>query len=353
MGITGLSKYLNDNGLLKSYDIDELDGKIIAVDMGVLMCRYYNIAAKTIVKSMDLRTERFSEDMILPGFISSVVMFLSSMLGYGVIPILVFDGKKSQIKSDEHEKRDEQSRKKRKNMLKLIKQMDKKELIDITSDDIENLVKAICNASLPNKNSKNVIIEICKKSGIPVLLAEYEADIVCATLVRKSLADAVYSKDTDMLAHLTESVIVNISNNMFTAYLLPEILSKMKVSKNQFRDICIFSGCDYNGVGMRGYGIIKLLKILKEYGSFKSAAKSLDSFDLKSCKYEQSRKEFSKKKLNKIVDGDYKDFQLPQSIEISDDFKEIMISYGCKSSLKRYTNILNDMQEHIQSILAR
>lgn len=354
MGIKYLSKYLTNKRLKVRCDTKELSGQVLAIDMSqIFIHRYYNVSAKTAIKSLDIRVDKVDESVIYPGFISHLMLFLSRIIGYGILPILVFDGKPSPNKFDEHKKREKQSQRNRETMLDAIQEINSKEQIDITDEDIDRLTNLMSNASSPNKEIKQHIITICEKSGLPVIVAKYESDIVCATLVRKGIANAVYSEDTDMLAHLSERMITEIRSDYFLGYDLSDILSRMGMSKSDFRDYCIFSGCDYNGSGIRGYGPTRLMELLNEHGSFKAASKAIPSFkEMKiQCRYDICRSEFRKRKLRSIVDEKYLDFQLPESIIIHEDFEECVNFYCTIRSTRSYIKALNDMRSHLDSIL--
>lgn len=80
---------------------------------------------------------------------------------------------------------------------------------------------------------------------IPFIVAEGEADDQMASLYNKKIIHACLSDDMDMLPKGCENLI-QMSADGIHQYYLPKILTELKLSREQFIDLCILLGSDYN-----------------------------------------------------------------------------------------------------------
>jgi len=80
-----------------------------------------------------------------------------------------------------------------------------------------------------------------------VYVPTMEADIVCATLVKKRYADCVLSTDYDILAYGARYLIINMDykKKVFDIIDLTRILKSLTISYDQFVVMVALSGCDY------------------------------------------------------------------------------------------------------------
>jgi 5'-3' exonuclease len=96
----------------------------------------------------------------------------------------------------------------------------------------------------------SIIKKILDKFQIPQFTARNEAEALCSYLCRKGYVYAVYSTDTDNLAHGCPRLITNIENKannlIFHGVLLNILLEKLEFNYLTFKDFCIMCGCDYN-----------------------------------------------------------------------------------------------------------
>lgn len=80
---------------------------------------------------------------------------------------------------------------------------------------------------------------------IPFIVANGEADDQMASLYNKNIIHACLSDDMDMLPKGCDNLI-QISSDGICQYYLPEILTELNLSREQFVDLCILLGSDYN-----------------------------------------------------------------------------------------------------------
>ena len=142
-------------------------------------------------------------------------------------------------------------------------------------DLMEELEKLKKNMIIIDKK----VIDDCKKlltnMGIPYIVANGEAEALCARLIQKGYVMACLSEDMDILANGGKLFLRNFNenNNKVLEYDLDKILKNFEMDYNQFVDLCILCKCDYTttitNIGReRAYTFIKKYKTIENIIDF-------------------------------------------------------------------------------------
>ena len=174
---------------------------------------------------------------IFTGLFHQIITFRK----YNITPIYVFDGEYTIEKTKTIENRKKVRDELLKKYTELEKQIDKSD---------KNAMKELFKMKNKLFYIDTACINYCKELfdclGVPYILSNCEADIVCAYL---SINDYVYgclSEDFDLLTFGCKRLIKNLKNETVTIYTLYSLLPELKMnSLDQFQDLCILCGCDY------------------------------------------------------------------------------------------------------------
>ena len=84
--------------------------------------------------------------------------------------------------------------------------------------------------------------------GVPYFTSKVEGETMCANLALNGKVDGVLSDDTDVLAYGTPLFLTNINTtkNSCIEIQIDNILDQINFTYEQFRDLCIMCGTDYN-----------------------------------------------------------------------------------------------------------
>ena len=109
--------------------------------------------------------------------------------------------------------------------------------------------------------------------GVPYYDAPLEAETACADLCRRGLVDAVLSEDTDVLAYGAPTFLSKINTSTGTCVMLrhQEILEQLDLTEEQFLDVCIMCGTDYNK-NIPKVGPANAYKLITIHGSIEGVA---------------------------------------------------------------------------------
>ncbi|MGI9554444.1 MAG: hypothetical protein ACR2M6_00615 [Vampirovibrionia bacterium] len=229
MGVRMLNRYLREysNDAMKQISISELSGKKLAIDISIFMYQYKG------------------NNSLLENMTKMIMLFRD----YHVVPIFVFDGIPPDEKMEVLNERDATKKEAKQECRHLEDQLRQNDLDTSEREKIENLLSLeqkkclrITNANI--RDVKNLINLL----GVSYLEADGEADDLCVYLVRKRKVWACMTEDMDMFVYGCQRVLrnFNLEKGTMTLYSMMDILKNLKMTQNEFRDICLLSGTDYN-----------------------------------------------------------------------------------------------------------
>lgn len=249
MGIKHLNYYIKKvakNAVIK-YNLSDLTGKYIVVDINIYMHKF--VAEGSIIEQM--------------------YTMLSVFKYYNIIPIFIFDGtpptEKERVLCE---------RKINKNIAENEYTILEQKIQDIPLhnvyernqilNDMKKLKRQfarVCNSDI------EVVKLLITIFGFTYYNAIGEADEVCALLCIRNKVWACLSEDMDMFVYGCPRVIRYLSLIHHTVYIYDtfEILSILKMSQHEFRQVCILSGTDYNSDNLTDYSLETIIEYFNVY----------------------------------------------------------------------------------------
>ena len=227
MGIKNLNRLLREScpESIRCINMSELSGKRIAVDISIYLYKYE------------------AENALL----ENMYVMLSIFRYYNIIPIFIFDGKpppekKSLLlkrKEDREEAKLEYN--KLKQQLEITEDNNKQEILN----SMEQLKKQFVQI---NKDKIEKVKSLIRAHGALYYDAPGEADEVCALLVIKKKVWACLSEDMDLFVYGCTRVLryFSLIGHTVVLYYTKGILDELNMTQQEFKEICILSGTDYN-----------------------------------------------------------------------------------------------------------
>jgi 5'-3' exonuclease len=300
------------------------------------------------------------------------IQLFTCLLENNIHPTFVFDGKSPSEKNEEKKKRNEKKKSSTERIAKLHEDLEIFHKTGEISDDLQSInnkarltqivLKGKSDIFSPNNVKKyidkleNNILNVTAEDftnvklwlsmfGIPWITAPGEAEIFCAALVKKGIADAVMTKDTDVLACCVPIMIfdVDIYKKEFTEIKLDTILSGLDLNEDSWLDLCIMCGTDFNS-NIPRVGPITSLAYIKKYKNIETIAENVTKLDVSILSHVKTR-------------ALYQCDDLPEKLEIETkpDFEKIEENIRHKklkttlSTIKRRLGIFdtfNDLDEY-------
>lgn len=204
MGITKLADLIRTDapGAISHKDISDYAGKVIALDASIVMNQF-----RAAIPSLQFLSP-------LTGVFFRTLTFLE----HDIKPVFVFDGKPPGEKRAVLEKR------------------------------AEAAGWQYPNHSGTTSSQTKDCLHLLKLLGVPIIQAPGEGEALCAQLVREGTVDAVASEDMDTLPFGGNILIRQLNakrDSDVVEYSLPKLLDILKITHEEFVDLCILLGCDY------------------------------------------------------------------------------------------------------------
>ncbi|KAI1344409.1 hypothetical protein F5Y15DRAFT_111416 [Xylariaceae sp. FL0016] len=227
MGIQGLLPLLKS--IHRTTDLKKYAGETLAVDAYGWLHRGATACAIELAQGKPTRK-----------YIDFVMSRVRMCKHFDVTPYLIFDGDYLPSKAMTEESRHKRREQTRKTGLELLK-------AGKPSQAHQELQKAI---DITPEMARNLIEEL-KKASIPYIVAPYEADAQMVYLERQGLVAGIISEDSDLLVFGAKRLLtkldkyggcVEINRRDFCAC---REVSLTGWTDAQFRQMAIFSGCDY------------------------------------------------------------------------------------------------------------
>jgi flap endonuclease-1 len=285
MGIKNLLKFLLEENLIETKELQYYEQKKIGIDISILM---YQSVISIRNSGSDLLNNNGEISSHILGIFNKTLNFLDN----GIIPIFVFDGKPPQIKQKILNTRKEIR----------YKALNKLNEIITEKDRIKYLKRSVCITKEHNDQCR----ELLNLMGIPYIDAIAEADSELANLCKKKQVDAVLTEDMDILTFGSPIIIRNLTsyNKLPIQIELNKVLENLNLTYEQFIELCILFGCDYC------YNIpdIKYNDIYNVYIKFKSIEKTL--IELRNIGYNipnfdyQEAKDYFLESPHKIIENE-------------------------------------------------
>lgn len=297
MGIKGLHKILKKecNDIYETISISEYSYKKIAIDISLYLYKFKTIAGNR--------------------WLMSFLNLICCLRRNNIHCIFIYDTKSLPDKEQEKKERYDQKQKSIDRMLDLEEALDDYHKNGVTRKCLIDLYNKRNNLDKNNVNIdmnivegyvnkiKNYTVEIYPEDfditkklfdilKVPYYNSPNEGERLCVELMNKKLVDAVLTEDTDVLAYGVDTFLfdIDMGRGLCRRIRYDSLLEGMNMTREQFTDLCIMLGCDYNS-NIPKVGPVNALKLIKQYNSIDNIKNQ--GYDTDILKYERMREIFS------------------------------------------------------------
>ncbi|XP_042471823.1 flap endonuclease 1 isoform X3 [Zingiber officinale] len=254
MGIKGLTKLLADHApkAMKEQKFESYFGRKIAIDASMSVYQFLIVVGRTGMNTLTNQTGEVTRH--LQGMFNRTIRLLEA----GIEPVYVFDGQPPELKKQEFAKR-----------------YSKRE--DATNDlntaieisDLEGIEKHSKRTVKVTKQHHEDCKRLLRLMGVPTIEAPCEAEAQCTALCKSDKVFAVASEDMDTLtfgAPRFLRYLMDPSSRKIPVmeFEVSKVLEELRLTMDQFIDLCILSGCDYCD-SIKGIGGQTALKLIRQH----------------------------------------------------------------------------------------
>ena len=248
MGIKSLTKLIknNTNNSIENINLYQLSNKRVAID-----------ASLFIYKSLIAINTKGSNNKNI-GHIIGIFNKTINYLSLNIIPIYIFDGKPPKLKQTIL---NERKQKLNNNKILLHK-----------STNIYDINKYEKRCVKMTKEHIDDIKQLLSLLGVSYIHCDGEAEGIASELCRINYVDYVISEDMDSLPFGSSKLVRSCVDksikrkDILSVFNLESILNELKLTHDQFIELCVLCGCDYCS-NISKVGPIKSLQIINKYKS--------------------------------------------------------------------------------------
>ena len=288
MGIHNLNKFLRKKcpNIFKNIHISEFAYKKVAIDITLFLCKFKSICGEK--------------------WVSAFINLVASLRRNEIHCVFIFDNGSPIEKTLEREQRRKQQEIIKKKVIILENALEKYKITKVIDPVIIELYNKMSPSEKPTKRllgggdsinmasvetkikkMRNYILNICEDDfilakklfdilNVPYYLATLEAECTCADLCKRGIVDAVLTEDTDVLAYGSPIFLskIDTSNDTCVQINYKDVLKELNINSDEFLDLCIMFGCDYN-TNINKIGIATAYKYITKYRSIDEIEKQL------------------------------------------------------------------------------
>jgi flap endonuclease-1 len=325
MGIKGLTQLIKKNspGSIQHNALYTMKDKRIAIDTSIFL---YKSLMNVRSKGDYLR----NTDGKVVSHIQGLYYKTNQLLTLGITPIYIFDGKPPQEKRD------------------CIKARVKKaEECKVKMENTENSEEKKILEKGTIRMKKEYIDDLkhlFSLMGVSYIHADGEAEAYASELCRLGFVDAVMTEDMDTLSYGCPQMIRGCidksikRSDVVTVFDFKKIIEDLKLTHDEFIDMCILCGCDYCPT-IPKVGPVRALKYIQKYKTIENLIESGEKIDISD---EFKNKYIASRGLFKVFDGkiDLSNLPISETKYDVDGIYQYLVN-TCNMNTKRVQNSLN------------
>ncbi len=247
---------------LEEISFDDIEGSVVAIDAHNWLYRYLTTTVKWTSDEV-YTTEDGTEVANLVG----VVQGLPKFFEHDLVPVFVFDGRVTDMKSDEIESRREQREKFEDRLEEAREEGDAIEVARLEAHT-QRLTPVI----------QETTRELLDLLDVPVIEAPAEGEAQAAYMARKGAVDYAGTEDYDALLLGSPFTLRKLTSKGDPELMdFEATLEEHDITWEQLVDIAILCGTDFNE-GVSGVGPKTALKGVKEHGDLFGVLEDRDAY---------------------------------------------------------------------------
>ncbi len=292
MGIKKLNSVLKTfaSSCMQDLSPSYFRGKMVAIDLNAWMKSRMATVLSTAVGSIGTQSTQLDTNKVEVMWITAFLEFICNKWLYqGIIPVIVYDGTPPPEKRDTLLQRREREAKGAEKMQKLKSEVEGLEEASCSVDNsllLETYKKSIVNCNSIPLSTKEKFIKIVRNLGLPCIQALDDGEKLCSMLCISGAVAAVFSPDTDCIAHGCPILLTTFSKatvreggrivNKICAVFPHIALEQLSMTHEAFLDMCILLGCDHNKK-LKGKGHEATYNLMRTYGTLESVLSAIDA----------------------------------------------------------------------------
>ena len=253
-------------------------------------------SVKNVAKNVKDPLGKIDVDTVFIEVLKSFLSMNIKIMNYKITPVWIWDSDNysTPAKKDTKQKRREERKKRTEKREKLRETLESMNILERPTELLEEYRRLQGDTFYFPKEKIVELKDLASRIGIPSITADGEGEYLAACMGVERIVACVYSGDTDTLAIGAPFVTKNLSKHGNELYIegifTPSILKTLDFDYNQFRELCILLGCDFNS-RVKKVGKVGSLNLMKKHKCIYKVIEELenDGKDTSSLNVEQCK----------------------------------------------------------------
>lgn len=323
-------------GIELELDVSAFEGHRVAIDFTGRIYAMYSNAHRNTLAETDILSTEVDENEVIKAYIKLAYGEILKFLRWKWHCVYVLDGpNKPKSKINKWNKNNEKKAKTDADISELEGKISECDPLD--TDAISELEKQLRTKKggrfdMP-RGIDSILKDILANLGLPFVEADGDGEALCAKLCIDGVCEAAYSADTDTLVFGCPIWIKEVKAGVCTVIILEKFLNALGINYEQYVDICIAAGCDFNQQIYR-FGICTAYDLIKQCQWIEALP---DKYDITPLNHLECREIF---KNVKILEGeDAIQNRLGYVTREAHDLRELLQSYGLSDRVTQFLEL--------------
>lgn len=223
-----------------------------------------------------------------------ILFFLLRLRNAFIHPVCVFDGESHPLKQSTVEKRRDDRDRGKQRMHTLLSALETYERENTSNEFLQAFLDKHpdCRSSLSGqpipvrireyaervmrsyqlgfeRDEVETLQMLLREFGFPVLRAKHDGEVLCSRMCALGYVHAVLSNDSDVFFFGAPRVLFRFADDGAYLIELDRLLRAMNLTQDQFTDLCLLCGTDFN-TSVRGVGFCRAYALIQEHKSVRS-----------------------------------------------------------------------------------
>lgn len=280
MGIENFNVFIKNHAPNCYFEIplESFRGRRFAIDINNLAFQMMGVAIKEVVDRTNVAEERPDRDEINRRALDKIIERIGVFLRYGIVPVCIFDGKAHPLKIHAKNKRKGKADRVRQKLAEVETRLYSLDPLFRTQALVNEYVKYFKQINEVSYEFMEQLRNLLSTIGFPTFnamefsLETNDAEGICAALCLggNDYCYAAVTNDSDFHAYGGNIQIIDVYSRSSVYFAkvrtLEAILQQSKLTFEQFRDLCILHGTDFNP-NIPNIGPVRAWDRIQQYGS--------------------------------------------------------------------------------------
>lgn len=332
MGIKDFNKILKKYSpdAIQKLPVSNLKGYRVAVDGPLWVHSNLSICQKDMIMKMGDPLLQIDREILMFKLEQAMLRFMITWCYKGVTLVWVWDGESLPEKTTYTRKKRDNAKENIKDKIQELRiKIENMHILTRSPVDISNFKNLLCQDVNISRIEMDQLASFVNKIGFPSLIAKNDSEKLCAALAKEGYVAGVWSTDTDTYTFGAPMLIIGWGGVNSEGEATLEVVYKalilhyLKLNEQEFVDMCIMCGCDFN-LNIPRVGPVEVYKLITKNRCIEQAKISNPTLPWEDLNHERCREIF--KYIPSDVDSKNLNINFNENVVVGHNLSDLLTS---------------------------